>query len=217
MDVDRVSFYIPNSPKRWYLHLRDGAARRSGLTWTFSRHLEAGERGHERNRRQSHNARLSTGAREQQVPTSNFTFWYRTSSHAHTQVVSTTYVNTVNFKVEVHTGCNRRIGGLDERGAMRDERRARMGEKGEARDDSNSTLRRHISYAANVRDAEIRDTVRRLTKVEQGSPGPTQQSRRVLRGPHLYIEDRRRWLKVKREKEKDEPKQRSTTSASTTS
>jgi hypothetical protein len=76
---------------------------------------------------------------------------------------------------------------------MRDERRVRMGEKGEARDDSNSTLRRHISYAANIRDAETRDTVRGLTKVEQGSPtGPTQQSRRVLRGSHLYIEDIRR-------------------------
>ena len=41
------------------------------------------------------------------------------------------------------------------------------GRRGETRHDSNSTLRRHTSYAADVRDAEIRDAVRGLTKVEQ--------------------------------------------------
>jgi hypothetical protein len=41
-----------------------------------------------------------------------------------------------------------------------------MGEKGGgARDDSNSTLRRHISYAANVRDAEIRDTPTYISRI----------------------------------------------------
>ena len=91
-----------------------------------------------------------------------------------------------SFKVKAHNGL-----GVDEGGAMRDECRAWVGEKGEARDDSlSSTLRRHISYATNVRDAELRDTVRGSTKVEQSGPGLTQQSRRVLRGPHLHTEDR---------------------------
>ena len=39
--------------------------------------------------------------------------------------------------------------------------------RGETRHDSNSKLRRHTSYAADVRDTEIRDAVRGLTKVEQ--------------------------------------------------
>lgn len=58
------------------------------------------------------------------------------------------------------------------------ERRARMGEKGEARDDS-----KYIEATQNLRcecpNAEIRNTVRRLTKVEQDLHDKVDESREV--------------------------------------